>query len=83
MTDHHAALVQHFLNIPVAQRETVIQPDSVLNDGHGKAVAVGIDVRHRQSTYPEPVKATQPFLHVPVAEREAVIQPNRMLDDTD
>ena len=47
VTDDHAALVQQFLNIPVAQRKTVIQPDSVLNDGHGKAVAVGLDVRHR------------------------------------
>ena len=57
VTDHDAALVQQFLNIPVTQGKTVVEPDSVLNDGHWKAVAVGLDVRHGWSAYPEPVKA--------------------------
>ena len=60
MTDLNAALVQQFLNIPVAEGEAVVQPHSVLNDGHWKAVAVGLGIGHGGSTYPEPVKATQP-----------------------
>jgi hypothetical protein len=38
----------------------VVEPNCVLNDQCGKAVAVGLDVRHGWSAYPEPVKATQP-----------------------
>ena len=60
MTDHDAAPVKQFLNIPVTQRKAVVQPDGVLDDGHRETVAVGLDVGHRQSAYPGPVKATQP-----------------------
>ena len=38
----------------------MVEPNGVLNDGHWKAVAVGLDVRHGWSAYPELVKATQP-----------------------
>ena len=61
MADYNAALVQQFLNIPVTEWETVVQPNGMLDDGYGKAVAVGLDVGHCGSAYPEPVKTTQPF----------------------
>ena len=35
VTDHDAALVQQFLNVPVTPWEAVIQPDSVLDDSSG------------------------------------------------
>jgi len=31
-----AALVEHFLNIPVTQWKAVVEPDSLLDDDHGK-----------------------------------------------
>jgi hypothetical protein len=60
VTDLDAALVEQFLNITVAQGETVVQPNRMLDDGHGEAVAVGLWVGHGRSAYPDPVKATQP-----------------------
>jgi len=60
VTHLDAALVQQFLNAAVAEREAVVQPNGVLNDGHDEAMAVGLSVGHGQSAYPEPVKATQP-----------------------
>jgi len=59
VTDHDAALVQQFLHIPVAQREAVVQPDGVLDDGQRESVSVGLEVGHGRSAYPDPVKATQ------------------------
>ena len=41
VTDHDAAPVQQFLDVPVAQWEAVLQPDGVLDDEHGETVAVG------------------------------------------
>jgi len=41
VADLDAALVEQFLNISVAEREAVIQPHGVLDDGHWKAVPVG------------------------------------------
>ena len=58
MADLNAALVQQFLNVPVAQWEAVVEPNGVLDDGHGETVAVGLCVGHGQSAYPDPVKAT-------------------------
>ena len=65
VTDLNAALVESFLNIPVAtkrphgrcsgqeaQGKSVIQPESVLDDGHRKAVAGGFRVSHARSAYP-------------------------------
>ena len=57
MTHLEAGLVQQFLHVAVAQRETVIQPNGMLDDGHGEAVAVRLGVGHGQSAYPVPVKA--------------------------
>ena len=59
VTHLDAALVQQFLHVALAQRETVVQPNRVLNDGHGKAVTVGFGVGLGQPAYPEPVKETQ------------------------
>jgi hypothetical protein len=38
----------------------VVEPNGVLDDGHGEAVAVRFGVGHGGSAYPDPVKATQP-----------------------
>ncbi len=59
VTDLNAALVKQFLNISVAakrphgrcsgqeaEREAVVQPNNVLDDGHWKTVAVGLEVGH-------------------------------------
>ena len=46
MADHNAALVQQFLNIPVTEGETVVQPNGVLNDGHWETVAVRHCIGH-------------------------------------
>ena len=61
MADLDAALVQQFLDISVAERKMVIQPDGVLDDGHGEAVAVRLGIGHGGSAYPSPIKATQPM----------------------
>jgi len=52
----------------------VVQPNGVLDDGHGEAMAVGLGVGHRQSAYPEPVKATQPLKPVRLLELQARLQ---------
>ncbi len=46
MADLYAALVQQLLDIPIAQWEAVVEPDGVLDDGHWKTVAVGLEVGH-------------------------------------
>jgi len=61
VTHLNAALVKQLLHVSVAQGKTVIKPDGVLNDGHGKTVAIGLGVGHGASAYPDPIKATQPF----------------------
>jgi hypothetical protein len=60
VTDLDAALVQQFLNVSVTQRKAVVQQHGILDDGHGKTVAVRFRVSHGESAYPEPIKATQP-----------------------
>ena len=60
MVDPDAALVPQFLNITEAERETVIQPDGVLDDGHRESMPVGLEVGQRWSAYPGSVKATPP-----------------------
>ena len=54
VTDHNAAHVEQFLNIPVTQGKSVVKPDSVLDDGHGEAVAVRFRVSHGRPAYPGP-----------------------------
>jgi len=58
--DLNAALVEQFLHVSVTEGKSVVEPDGVLDDGHWKAVAVGLGVGHGGSAYPVPVKATQP-----------------------
>ena len=60
MADLDAALVQQFLDITVAQRKEMVEPNCVLEDGHGETVAVRVGVGHVGSAYPSPIKATQP-----------------------
>ena len=60
VTDLDAALVEQFLNVSITQRETVVQPDGVLDDGHRESVAVRGWISHSGSDYPGLVKATQP-----------------------
>ena len=49
------------MNISVTQREAVVEPEGVLDDGHWETVAVGLRVGHGGSAYPTLIKATQPF----------------------
>ena len=60
VADLNAALMQQFLHVSVTQGKAVIEPNGVLDDGHGETVAVGLGVGHGQSAYPDPIKATQP-----------------------
>ena len=60
MANLNAALVQQFLHVSVTQGKAVIEPNGVLDDGHGETVAVGLGVGRGQSAYPDPIKATQP-----------------------
>ena len=57
VTDLDAALVEQFLNVPVAQRKAMIKLDGVLDGDHGETVAVWFGVGHGQSDYPDPIKA--------------------------
>jgi len=61
VTDLDAALVEQFLNVPIPQGKAVVEPNGVLDDGHGETVAVRLGVSHGHSASPHPVKATQPF----------------------
>ena len=61
MTDLNVALVQQFLHVAVTQGKAVVEPNGLLDDGHGKTVAVRFSVGHGRSAYPDPVKATQPY----------------------
>jgi len=61
VADFNAALMEQLLYVPITQGKTVVKPDGVLNDGHGKTVAIGLGVGHGASAYPDPVKATQPY----------------------
>jgi hypothetical protein len=76
MAHLNAALVEQFLDVPVAakrphgrcsgqeaQWEAVIEPDGVLDDGHRESVAVRLGVSHNGSAYPDAIKATQPREH--------------------
>lgn len=56
-----AALVESFRNSSVAQGETVIQPEGVLDDCHPESVARGLDVGHGESAYPDLMTATQSY----------------------
>ncbi len=67
MADLNAALVQQFLHVSVTQGKAVVQPDGVLDDGHGETVAVRLGVSHVGSAYPSPIKATQPSCSWPLA----------------
>ena len=67
VADLDAALVEQFLNISVAEREAVVEPDGVPDDGHWESVAVGLRVGHGGSAYPTLIKATQPFA-LPIAQ---------------
>jgi len=51
MTDLDPALLEHFLNITLAEREAVIEPKSVLDDAQRKPVAVRLTISHGQSAY--------------------------------
>ena len=57
MADLNAALVQQFLDISVAERKMVVQPDRVLDDRHRETVAVRLGIGHVGSAYPSPIKA--------------------------
>ena len=58
VTHLDAALVQQFLNVSVTQGKAVVQPNGVLDDGHGESVAVRLGVGHGGLAYPDLIKAT-------------------------
>ena len=58
VTHLNAALVQQFLHVSVTQGKAVVQPNGVLDDGHGETVAVRLGVGHGGSAYPKLIKAT-------------------------
>ena len=59
MADLNAALVQQFLHASVTQGKAVVEPNCVLDDGHGKTVAVRLGLGHGGSAYPNSIiKAT-------------------------
>ena len=72
VADLNAALVQQFLNVSVAQRKAVVEPNGVLNDRHRETVAVRLCIGHGESAYPDPVKATQPLADLQMACLEEV-----------
>ena len=49
--DLDAALVEQFLNVPLAEWEAVVQPQSVADHAQGKTVAVGLPVSHSSPAY--------------------------------
>jgi len=51
MTDLDPPLLEHFLNITLAEREAVIEPESVLNDAQRKLVAMRLTISHGRSAY--------------------------------
>jgi len=59
VTDLDATLVKQLLNVSVTQGKSVVEPNGVLDDRHGKAVAVGLGIGHSGSAYLKLVKATQ------------------------
>ena len=51
VTDLDAALVEQFLNVPLAEWEAVVEPEGVPDDAQGKTVAVGLPVSHSSPAY--------------------------------
>lgn len=51
MTDLNTTLVKQFLNVPLAEGETVVEPERVSNDAQRKTVAVGFAVSHCSPPY--------------------------------
>ena len=51
VADLNTALVEQFLNVTLAEGETVIQPQDVANDAEGETVAVGLPVSHGSPPY--------------------------------
>ena len=51
VADLNTALVEQFLNIPLAEWEAVIEPQGVADDAEGKTVAVRFPVGHNSAAY--------------------------------
>ena len=51
VTDHDATLVKHLLNVTLAEREPVVEPQRVADDAQGKTVAVWLSVTHSSLRY--------------------------------
>jgi len=59
MGDLKTVLGKHSMHIPITQRKAVAQPDRVLDDRHGKMVAIQLGVEHSGSAYFDPVKVVR------------------------
>lgn len=51
VTDLNTTLVKQFLNVPLAEGEAVVEPQSVADHAQGKTVAVGLPVSHSSAAY--------------------------------
>jgi len=51
MADLKAALLEQFLDVTLAQREMVVEPESILDDAQRKTVTVGLTISHGRSAY--------------------------------
>jgi hypothetical protein len=58
MADLDAVLVHQLLHVSVTQRKAVVEPNGLLDDDHGEAVAVRLGIGHGESACPAPAKAT-------------------------
>jgi len=51
VADLNAALLEDFLDVTLAEGETMIEPEGVLDDAQWETMAVGLAVSHGQSAY--------------------------------
>ena len=51
VADPNAALLEDFLDVTLAEGETMIEPEGILDDAQWETMAVGLAVSHRRSAY--------------------------------
>jgi len=51
VADLETAFLEHFLDLTLAEGESMLQPERVLDDAERETVAVGPEVIHRRSAY--------------------------------
>ena len=51
VTDVNSSIMKKFLNITLAERKAVVQPQSVANDTQRETVTIGLPINHSSSAY--------------------------------